>query len=231
MSLSDAIVSRYWQWEVSLTDAQIAGDNVINNSDPSGMAFLIDPADGTTTQQGTVTSNQQILIPLWIAWCDDSEGSHLSLSDTARKKYNLGHIVSTVRFTRNGASVPVANLDVEVCKHGNSVTVTPPTPTPPVILNSTAGANEFPLTIASTSRKHHDGAVAGIVNDGPHRYAASDGFWAVISPSDAHVSSWSTGDTISYDTTVSTISGVAPPCETAPGSPNFHSTVTYTLSV
>lgn len=68
---------------------------------------------GTHNQECEISSNQGILIPLWIAWCDsgtDTEYPIAELSKCAREKYNLGNIKSEVKIDGQ----PLAKLDVRL---------------------------------------------------------------------------------------------------------------------
>jgi len=59
------------------------------------------------------SSNQGIMIPLWIAWCDTGSSKGYSdeqLTKCAREVGNLGNIRSDVKFD----GIPVANLDVRL---------------------------------------------------------------------------------------------------------------------
>lgn len=227
MSIDDNLVSRHWNWSFSLTpnDHLSNSNSLINNSDPT-VAFLVDPAhvpanvSATLTQHCNIRSNQKLLIPLWIGWCDSSEASPGSLLDEVKKRYNLGHIVSEVRV--DGSIY--AKLDVIVCKKGDNVTVTyAPNGQQNVIEHSTA--NEFDLTIPAGSHKATiPGGTAGIVNIGQHK-AASDGWWVSIPAltSGQH--------RVSYNTRVTT-NDLPQGCETSPGSPPFTSAdITYNLQV
>lgn len=227
MSIDDDVVSGYWNWSHSLTpnDHLPESNSLINNSDPT-VAFLVEPAhmpanaSATVTLDCTIRSDQRLLIPVWAAWCDSSEASSGSLLDEAKKRYNLGHIVSEVRVDDS----LYANLDVIVCKKGNNVTVTYASKGQQNVTEHST-ANEFDLTIPSGSYKAtNQGGSMGIVNIGRHK-AASHGWWVVVP-------ALSRGQhKVSYHTRVTT-NDLPQGCETSGGSPPFTSAdITYNLQV
>lgn len=174
----------------------------------------------TITQDYTIRSDQRLLIPVWAAWCDSSEVSSGSLLDEAKKRYNVGHIVSQVRVDDS----LYANLDVIVCRRGNNVTVTyAPNGQQNVTEHSTA--NEFDLTIPAGSHKATiPGGTAGTVTIGRHK-AASHGWWVLVP-------ALSRGQhRVSYHTRVTT-NDLPQGCETSTGSPPFTSAdITYNFQV
>jgi hypothetical protein len=106
--------SKYWNWTASLNMDEFTpkpGGCVFDNS---SMVMLID-----TTVQGSpqmvcdISSEQGVMIPLWIAWCDNHEKPNYTgeqLTKCAREQYNLGNIGSEV--TVDGQRV--ADLDVRM---------------------------------------------------------------------------------------------------------------------
>jgi hypothetical protein len=117
----DDLVSKYWNWNISLNgdEATPKPDGcLINKSD--SFVMLMSPTDvGFPPHQVCkISSKQGIMIPLWIAWCDNSgsdDPSHKGYSDEqltkcAREVYDLGNIRSDVKVD----GLPIANLDVRM---------------------------------------------------------------------------------------------------------------------
>jgi hypothetical protein len=111
------LVADYWNWEVSLSSAE-------SEPEPSGClvydagsaVMLKGPAvQGSPHQVCEISSNQTIMIPLWVAWCDNTPGGrerdpNVPLSKCAREEYNLGNIKSNVVLDGK----LVARLDVRM---------------------------------------------------------------------------------------------------------------------
>jgi len=215
VAVTDAITARYWQWVIGLTQADFDAGHVIT-TDPggSGVAFLMDPRDGPnggTFPQRTnnmLGPHQSILTPLWIGLGDDKDGpNNNQLPITAEENYLLGNIQSHVKI--NGVDV-LSNpfLNVDVClKAGPTVTYMyhPPSQGPGTTLYQAITnfpADSFSFTMPANSYKLLHALPGDHWTAGFHPYAASVGLWAVISPSDGGLPSWSNGNTISYSTTV-----------------------------
>jgi hypothetical protein len=219
VALSDETAARFFNWAHSLTNTQTSGGCTIgpNPADPS-IVFLMDPADvknpptATVTQNCTIARGQKILIPLWIGWCDNSDGSQNSpgqLTKRAREEYNLGHIRSEVTLDSDS----IAKLDVKVSKGGG---VEGPVQHP-VIQHS--HSSEFDLTTPSTSIKVAWGAKPSAA---PWK-SGCDGFWVI------HDGWKEKGQhKISYNTKVANPDPNSP---TSPGTPFSSANITYNLTV
>jgi hypothetical protein len=111
----DEWISKYWNWWVgkSIEEATpVQGGCIIDKSD-SIVMLMETTVGGSHNQECEISSNQGILIPLWIAWCDsgtDKEYPIEELSQCAREKYNLGNIKSEVKIDGQ----PLAKLDVRL---------------------------------------------------------------------------------------------------------------------
>src|SRR4030095_4170639 len=86
-------------------------DGCLINKSESMVMLMETTVEGSPSQVCDISSDQGIIVPLWIAWCDT--GDHKGLSDEqltkcAREEYNLGKIGSQVKLD----GVPIANLDV-----------------------------------------------------------------------------------------------------------------------
>ena len=113
----DKWVADYWNWEVSLSSEESTPAPegcLMNNS--SSLVMLKGPSgSGTPRQVCEISSDQAILIPLWVAWCDNTPGGrprdpNIPLSKCAREEYNLGNIRSEVRVDGS----PIADLNVRM---------------------------------------------------------------------------------------------------------------------
>jgi hypothetical protein len=109
----DTWVSKYWNWWLGLNtdESTPTADGCLINESDSMIMLMETIVEGSPHQVCNIASNQSIMIPLWIAWCDTGDNKGLSdeqLTKCAREKYNLGKIGSQVKIDGR----PIANLDV-----------------------------------------------------------------------------------------------------------------------
>ena len=111
----DDWISKYWNWWVSnsIEEATPTPGGCLANTSDSIVMLMETTVSGSQNQECNISSNQGILIPLWIAWCDsgtDKEYPIAELSKCAKEKYNLGNIKSQVKVDEQ----PIAKLDVRL---------------------------------------------------------------------------------------------------------------------
>jgi len=226
--LTDETVSKYWNWACTLKMDVInhKSECLIDNSDPS-LVYLMDPADVSSSTMGElkldctqskITSKQQILVPLWIAWCDDNEviGQH---AHNAKKRYNLGHIQSEVKLD----SRPYAKLDVTVSNVHNNITETYETAQRVTAHTSEDKPELASLTIPSESIKLKCPGAKGFSAKEGTMTAGFSGWWTLVQlESGPHE--------ISYQTTVG-IDNLPSDSETSPGTPFTSAKITYKLNI
>jgi hypothetical protein len=169
----DDWASEYWNKWISMNTDQATPKpggclivNDANSNKSESMVMLMETADVNfpPTQVCKISSNQGIIAPLWIGWCDTGSNKG-DLSECARQQ-NLGNIRSEVKVD----GVPIAKLDVRQSLVSgkldykiNSLT------------NVTESASkEFTLTIPPDTHKPNQ--VPGTWR------AASQGWWVFLKP-------------------------------------------------
>jgi hypothetical protein len=201
-------VDQFWNWRVAQPPVENGG--CIMN-DKGSVVMLMETAQESQMtrnpieQNCTILSNQSIMIPLWVAWCDTAIPEHRDflggrLAQCAREEYNQGHIQSGV----NVDGLPLARLDA-------MMKMPPGTPeyvTPPVNVTEFS-SDQFNIFIPPTTPKGEQGS-----GNFP---AGSHGWWVFLEPllPGEH--------TISYNTRVDPVT----PDVTVLGAEN----ITYSLNV
>lgn len=111
----DVWLSNFWTWWVKRTADEVPPKPegcLINNS--SSMVMLMETTvSGKPHQVCKISSTQGIIIPLWVAFMEDSTPefhnyTYEQLSKAAREMFNLGAVTSLVKVDGN----PIAKLDV-----------------------------------------------------------------------------------------------------------------------
>ena len=115
----DEWVAKFWNWWLSLSaeGATPKPDGCLANKLGSLVMMLEVSEVSDVHQTCEISSSQGIMIPLWVAWCDNitdkdriRANANLSqeLSRCARDYYSVGDIDSNVKID----GVPLADLDV-----------------------------------------------------------------------------------------------------------------------
>jgi hypothetical protein len=171
------------------------------------MVMLMETADVNSppTQACQISSNQGIIIPLWIGWCDTGSNKGGNLTDCA-KRQNLGNIGSEIKVD----GIPVAKLDVRQ-------SVIPGSGSLDYKINSLTNVTQstskiFTLTIPPDTHKPNQ--VAGTWQ------AVSDGWWAFLKPLPPGL------HTIFYNIRVTPTGAL-----TSPGTNPHFADITYNLQV
>ena len=116
----DDWVSKYWKWDDSLNTDEFTPkpDGCLINKSDSLVMLMDTTVEDSPHQVCKISSNQGIMIPMWIASCDNSGSANPAtksysdeqLTECAREVYNLGNIRSEVKVD----GLPVAKLDVRM---------------------------------------------------------------------------------------------------------------------
>lgn len=189
-------VDKFWNWRVAQPPVENGG--CIMNDNGSVVMLMETAQESQMTrnpieQNCTILSNQSIMIPLWVAWCDTAIPEHRDfrgerLAQCAREEYNQGHIQSGV----NVDGLPLAKLDA-------MMKMPPGTPeyvTPPVNVTEFS-SDQFNIFIPPTTPKGEQGS-----GNFP---AGSQGWWVFLEPlpPGEHIISYNTRvDPVTPDVTV-----------------------------
>jgi hypothetical protein len=204
----DTWIPKFWNWSVGMNTEEATPKQdgcIINNSD--AMVMLMGTTVPSTHQVCTISSQQGIMIPLWVAWCDT--GDHKGLSDEqltkcAREEYNLGKIGSEVKVDGQ----PVANLDVIMSLKSGSLDY---------VVNELTNITEFSskgFNISIPEDTQSANSVPGIWRAGSH------GWWVFLKPLPP-------GEhTVFYNVRVTPTGAL-----TSPGTSPHFADITYNLNV
>jgi hypothetical protein len=175
----DFWVDKYLNWVISLSQEEATpkdGGCLINKVD--SMVMLMQTTfGGSHNQVCNISSDEAIMIPLWVGWCDaggdldeisdPSVNLDQKLTKCAREVYNLGNIGSEVRVD----NAPIANLNVRMSLKPDS--------TIDYRINSLQNVTEiyskgFNITVPSDTHKAY--LVPGSWRAGSH------GWWVFLQP-------------------------------------------------
>lgn len=166
-------VAQFWNWRVAQPTPE-QGGCLVNSTQSVVMLMETAQEDQIARQpieqKCNISTNQGIMIPLWVAWCDTAIPAHqnlrgLKLAQCAREEYNLGHIQSNVIVD----GIPVAKLNA-------MMTMPPGTPkyiSPPVNVTEFS-PDEFNIFIPPKTPKGEQGS-----GNFP---AGSHGWWVFLNP-------------------------------------------------
>jgi hypothetical protein len=170
----DDWASKYWNTWIAKNADQAnpkpGGCLIVNNANSNkseSMVMLMETADVVSppTQVCKISSNQGIIIPLWIGWCDTGGNKDVNLTECARRQ-NLGNIGSEVKVD----GVPIAKLDVRQSLISDKLNYKINS-----LTNVTDSASkEFTLTIPPDTHKPNQ--VPGTWR------AVSQGWWVFLKP-------------------------------------------------
>lgn len=101
----DQWLNKWWVWSVTTTTDEFRNECLINKS--NSMVFLMDTASASKHNVCEISSNQGIMIPMWVSFMEDSFNakgdqphkgySYEQLSKAAREEADLGTITSQVK--------------------------------------------------------------------------------------------------------------------------------------
>jgi hypothetical protein len=125
----DEWIAGFWNWTVALSSEEATpkpGGCLIHES--GSMVMLMNSVvGGTHNQVCDISTEQGIMIPLWMAWCDNGTDINRiqdptvnldeKLTECAREVYNLGNIGAEVKVD----GLPVAKLDVRMSLISGSI--------------------------------------------------------------------------------------------------------------
>jgi hypothetical protein len=208
----DDWASEYWnKWIGKNTDQATprpGGCLVVNNDYKSeSMVMLMETADVNfpPAQSCQISSNQGIIIPLWIGWGNWGCPSGQNLTQCARQQ-NLGNIASDVKVD----GMPIAKLDVRQSLNPVSRTLEYKINSLTNVIQSTS--KEFTLTIPPDTHKPNQIPGTG--------KAVSDGWWVFLKPLPPGT------HTISYNIRVTPTGAI-----TSPGTNPHFADITYNFQV
>ncbi|HEY7079861.1 MAG TPA: hypothetical protein VH500_09175 [Nitrososphaeraceae archaeon] len=217
----DDWVSKFFNWDFSLNDREFKPqiDGCLYNNAGSMVMLMNTVEDSAPLQKCKISSQQGIMIPLWVAWCDNKNdlpklrnpnalGVALDQQLTeCSRLYNLGNIKSNVIVD----GIPVAKLDITqslIPGSGNKIYYK---------INSMKNVTElyskgFNATLANDT--HQSSNIPGPVR------AGSQGWWVFLKP--FPVGSHS----VVYDILVTPTGAM-----TSPGTNVHAATIPYTIQV
>jgi hypothetical protein len=172
----DAWASEYWnKWigkNVDEATPKAGGCLLVNDDNKSQpMVMLMETAvNSPPTQDCKISSNQGILVPLWIGWCDagSEKGATAEQLTDCAKRQNLGRIISEVKVD----GLTVANLDV-------TQSINPTSGALEYKINSLNNVTEFsskPFSLIIPADTHKPNQVTGTWD------SVSQGWWVFLEP-------------------------------------------------